>query len=85
MVSVLHHRVPADLPETFPALGPDDLTWKPTELCDHRKMQLLFEFCGGLCRPDDCHIVPIGELQNAHFGWSLCPLLRSYLRGVGAA
>ena len=36
----------------FPALGLDDLTKKPTELCNHEKMLLLFEFCDVFfCQP----------------------------------
>ena len=44
VVSVLHHRVRADLLETFSALGLDDLTLLPTKLCEHRKTLFCLSF-----------------------------------------
>ena len=46
----------------------------PTELCGHRKMPSLFEFCvffllafagSSMHRKNDCHTVPNGKVQNA--------------------
>ena len=70
------------LARNFPALGLDDLTLQPTELCDHRKMLLccyfmsvaIFFFAGlraALCTEKYSHIVPNGEVQDAP--WSVQP------------
>ena len=45
VVSVLLHRVRADLPKNFPALVLDDLILQPTVLCDNRTMLLFSKFC----------------------------------------
>ena len=45
------------LARNFPALGLDDLTLQPTELCDHRKMLLCCYFMSVaffFCRPSGC-------------------------------
>ena len=56
------------------ALGLDDLTLWPAELCDGRNMLLhfvFFDFCCGPSgslehRKNDCHIVPNGKVHDAH-------------------
>ena len=75
VVSVLHHRVRADLPEMSKALGLDVLTHQPTELCDHGKMLLLSEFC-------DFFLPVFGQplctekvtvIFSPRLFWSFCP------------
>ena len=95
MVSVLHHRVRADLPKTSLGTrsGRSDLE-SPTELCDHRKMQLLFEFCDSLffagLRAALCtEKMTAKSSQMAKSRTLVClvflSLLPSHLCGVGAA
>ena len=78
MVSVVHHRVRADLLETSPALGQTMRLYSPlncatTGKCDYFFLSIaltsLLAFGSLVHSKNDCRVVPNGKV----FVWSFCP------------